>query len=113
MSVWKTILLVVCCLLCFVCLTSPAWLDTWASNIVKNHETYNMDKIAMGKIERTIDCYGYPTIKLSNMDMNKVLYVFNDSGNHIDAKYLREDVTYTLYKIRLWGNWYYLECGGE
>ena len=96
---------------------SPLWLDTWASNMAKNHEIQNMDKLAMGKIERTFDCYGYSVTRLSDLDMNKTsvgyFNFFNDAGQHIEIKYLRSDVTYTLYKIHLWGNWYYLECEGE
>jgi hypothetical protein len=94
-------------------LTSPGWLNEWAGNIVRNHEFNNMDKLTTGKIERTLDCYGYSVTKLSSVDMDKITGVFlNYAGQHIDIKYLRTDVEYTLYKVRSWGNFYYVECEG-
>ena len=113
---WSNLLLILAGVIFVMCLLiSPALVDSWASNMAKNHETYNMDKLVAGKIEKTMDCYGYPVTTLSNFDMNKIssFYLFNDLGQHISTQYLREDVTYTLYKIRLVGSFYYLECEGK
>ena len=91
---------------------SPVLASEWASNIVKNHETHYMDKLATGKIDRSIDCYGYSATKLSDLNMDKITGLFfNDAGQRIEIRYLRTDVIYTLYKIRLLGSFYYLECG--
>lgn len=103
--------------LCLICLfLSPVLMETWAINIIKNREIHNMDKLVTGKIERSLDCYGYSATKLSNWDMDKMHgVVLNDVGQRIDLKYLRTDVTYALYKVGVLGglSFYYLECEGN